>query len=254
MPDRLLLLFLSPIIGSFIGVLICRLPAGRSVILARSRCEACDHVLTPRELVPLVSFMMLAGRCRWCGARIAPTHLAAELACIGIAAWAVLAAPDPLFAWLSFALGGGLLTLAWIDWQHMVLPDVLTLPLALAGLGATMLVDPVSSTEHAVAAMVGYLAFRAIEVTYRSLRGRDGLGQGDAKLLAAAGAWLGLAALPRVVFIAAIFALALAGGMRIAGRTLQSDTPVPFGPALCAAIWSVWIGLDAVLLTMVWEP
>ena len=253
MPARLLLLLLSPVIGSFIGVLICRLPTGRPVVLACSRCEGCDHVLTPGELVPLVSFMVLAGRCRWCGAQIAPKHLAVEFTCLGIAAWAVLAVPDPLLSWLTFALGSGLLALAWIDWQHMVLPDVLTLPLVLAGLGVTVLVDPASSTEHALGAIVGYLGFRAVEVTYRFLRGRDGLGQGDAKLLAAAGAWLGLSALPRVVFIAAIFALVLVGGMQMVGRTVQGDTHVPFGPALCAAIWSVWIGLDAELLPMLWE-
>ena len=100
----------------------------------------------------------------------------------------------------------------------MLLPDALTLPLILAGLGATLLYDPADITEHAAAAAAGYLAFRAIEIAYRRLRGRDGLGQGDAKLMAAAGAWLGLAPLPTVVFMAAVFGLAIAAGLRIAGQ------------------------------------
>ena len=114
-----------------------------------------------------------------------------EFACLAIAAWAVLIAPDTQSVWLDCLLGWTLLALAWIDWKHMVLPDVLTLPLILAGFGATLLDAPEAISEHAAAAVAGYGAFRAIEIGYRRLRGREGLGQGDAKLLAAAGAWLG---------------------------------------------------------------
>jgi leader peptidase (prepilin peptidase) / N-methyltransferase len=246
-PDWLLPLILAPFIGSFAGVLIRRLPAEQPVALARSRCEACGHVLGPRELIPLVSIVLLRGHCRWCGARIAFTHLAVELACLVIAAWAVLAETDTQLVWLDCVLGWTLLTLAWIDWEHMLLPDALTLPLILAGLGATLLLDPAATTEHAAAAAAGYLAFRAIEITYRRLRGRDGLGQGDAKLMAAAGAWLGLAPLPTVTFMAAAFGLAIAAGLRIAGQAMHRGSAIPLGPALCAAIWVTWLGFDPIL-------
>jgi leader peptidase (prepilin peptidase) / N-methyltransferase len=249
-PDWLIPLILAPFIGSFAGVLIRRLPERQPVVLARSRCEACGHVLGPREMIPLVSVAMLGGRCRWCGARIAVMHVAVELACIAIAGWAVLADADTLSVWLDCVLGWTLLTLAWIDWDHMLLPDALTLPLILAGLGATQLLDPAGMTEHAVAAAAGYLAFRAIEIAYRRLRGRDGLGQGDAKLMAAAGAWLGLTPLPTVAFMAAVFGLAIAGGLRLAGQVMHRGSAIPLGPALCAAIWVTWLGFDPILLLM----
>jgi leader peptidase (prepilin peptidase)/N-methyltransferase len=248
MPDWLLPLILSPFIGSFAALLIRRLPAGEPVALARSHCESCGRILSPRELVPLVSFVAFGGRCRWCRARISFTHLAVELACLTIAIWAVLSEPDLLFVWLDCVLGWTLLTLAWIDWDHMLLPDVLTLPLVLAGLGAAWLYDPAALAEHAAAAATGYLAFRAIEITYRRLRGRDGLGQGDAKLMAAGGAWVGPAPLPAVVFTAALFGLALAAGLHVAGRTMHRGSAIPFGPPLCAAIWAVWLGFDPISL------
>jgi leader peptidase (prepilin peptidase) / N-methyltransferase len=249
-PDWLPPLILAPFIGSFAALLIRRLPAGEPVVLARSRCEACGHVLGPWELIPLVSVAMLRGHCRWCGARISFAHLAVELACLAIAVWAVLTEPDPQLVWLDSVLGWALLTLAWIDWEHMLLPDALTLPLILAGLGATLLLDPTATTEHAAAAAAGYLAFRTIEILYRKLRGRDGLGQGDAKLMAAAGAWLGLAPLPMVVFMAAVFGLAIAAGLRISGQLLHRGSAIPLGPPLCAAIWVTWLGFDPVLLLM----
>jgi leader peptidase (prepilin peptidase)/N-methyltransferase len=244
----LLPLIVAPFMGSFAGVLIRRLPAGQPVLLARSRCEACGHVLGPADLVPLFSIVLLGGRCRWCRTRISFAHLAVELAFLAIAAWAVLTEPDTWLVWLDCVLGWTLLTLAWIDWEAMLLPDALTLPLTLVGLGVTLVHDPAAATGHAWAAAAGYLVFRAIELSYRRLRGRDGLGQGDAKLMAAAGAWLGLAPLPDVVLVAALAGLMLGASLRIAGHILHRDTAIPFGPPLCAAIWAAWLGFDPILL------
>jgi leader peptidase (prepilin peptidase)/N-methyltransferase len=246
MPDWLLPLILAPFIGSFAGVLIRRLPAGQPVVAARSRCDGCGHVLAPWELVPLVSFAALGARCRRCKSAISTTHLATELACLAVAFWAILVETDIQIVWLDCALGWTLLTLAWIDWQHMLLPDVLTLPLVVAGLGAILLRDAPAATEHAAAACAGYLMFRAIEIGYRRLRGRDGLGQGDAKLMAAAGAWLGPGALPSVAFTAALLGLVMVAALRVAGRGSHRGAEIPFGPSLCAAIWIAWQGYDPI--------
>jgi len=124
--------------------------------------------------------------------------------------------------------------------EHMLLPDVLTLPLVLAGLAAGWLQDLGLPLDRALAAGGAYLAFRTIEVAYRRLRGRDGLGQGDAKLAAAAGAWLGIASLSTVILAGALFTFALAILWR--GRyALRRTTAVPFGPGLCLATWAVWL-------------
>lgn len=241
----LLPVLLGPFAGSFLGVLIRRLPEGRPVALARSACEGCGSALRARDLVPLASFVALRGRCRACGAAIARFHPAVEIAASAVAAIAVLAAPDAAHAWAGCVLGWALLALAWIDWEHWRLPDALTLPLLLLGLAATGLLAPppllAPLTAHAAAAALGYLAFRGVSALYRRLRGRDGLGEGDAKLLAAAGAWVGPAALSSVILVAALAGLVLALGLRLRGRAVGSDTALPFGPCLAFATWAVWL-------------
>lgn len=242
--DWLLALVAAPFVGSFLGVLVRRLPAGRPVAAARSECEACGIPLTPRDLVPLLSFAASRGRCRHCAAPIAMAHPAIELAALAVAASAALVAPDPAWLWASCVLGWGLLALAWIDAGHMRLPDVLTLPLVVLGLGATWWLEPDALAEHSIAAIAGYALFRAVSLGYRRWRGRDGLGAGDAKLLAAAGAWVGLEGLPSVILIAALLGLCGAALLpRPAGARLR-DVPIPFGPSLALATWLVrlWTG------------
>jgi len=237
--DGLLPLLLSPFIGSFLGVLIRRLPLGRSIALARSACEGCGRTLPAQDLVPLLSFALLRGRCRFCRAGIARFHVWVELAAVAVAAWAMAATADggaPL--WANCVLGWLLLALAWIDWDHLRLPDALTLPLVALGLLATWWLDPDAAADHALAAAAGYLAFRGVALAYRLLRQREGLGQGDAKLLAASGAWVGLAGLPTVVLGAAVIALCMALAQRLFQRH-AADTPIPFGPYLALATWLV---------------
>src|SRR4051812_41243494 len=103
-PDWLFPLILSPFIGSFVAVLIRRLPVGKPVALSRSRCETCGHVLGPWELIPLASAAILKMRCRWCRTRIPVAHVVVEFACLAIATWAVLIAPDALSVWLDCLL------------------------------------------------------------------------------------------------------------------------------------------------------
>lgn len=230
----------APFAGSLLGVLVRRLPAGRPVMIARSACDHCHTALGARDLVPLVSYAMLRGRCRQCGAPIGAFHLAMELGCVAVALWAALVF-DGDALWASCALGWMLLGLAVCDWETGLLPDGLTLPLLLLGLGATAWLWPPELTDHALAATAGYLIFRGVALGYRLLRGRDGLGGGDAKLLAASGAWLGLAALSWVVLIAACAGLALAGGLALRGRALSGRMVLPFGPPLALATWLIWL-------------
>ena len=231
----------APFIGSFMGVLIVRLPVGAPVTLARSACPHCGARLSSRELVPLVSFMVLRGRCRHCRADIGLLHPAVEFAAVGIAAWAVLADHDPVRLWVDCGLGWTLLTLAWIDCTSFLLPDVLTLPLLLAGLALTVAEQPDALADHCLAACLGYLSFQGLGFAYRRLRGRDGLGGGDSKLIAAAGAWCGLALLPFVVLGSAIAGLLAALGLALAGRMVTSTTRIPFGPCIALAFWLAWL-------------
>ena len=242
LPVWLFALIVSPVIGSFLGVLIRRLPAGAPVMLDRSRCETCRRPLGAAELVPIASYLMLRGRCRKCGAQIAPFHIAIELAALAVAAIAAAVLPDPTTLCCGCALGWTLLALAWIDCEAFILPDALTLPLVLAGLAATFWLEPETLTAHAAAAALGYLLFRGVAWAYRRLRGRDGLGEGDAKLMAAAGAWVGVTALSGVLLGGALLTLAVALVDAVRrGEGVRATTRLPFGPGLCAALWIVWL-------------
>ncbi len=226
----------APFIGSFLGVVVRRLPAGRPVAWARSCCDDCQHALRGLELVPIGSFLWQRGRCRHCGGRIAPAHLWIELAALGVAISAAVVADAPAPLWADCGLGWMLLALGWIDWTHFRLPDVLTLPLLLAGLAATVTFEPDAATDHAAAAVLGYAAFRIVALTYKVLRKRDGLGGGDAKLLAAIGAWVGVGGLGPTVLVAALVGLAV-GALR--GGKLTAQSIIPFGPCLAIAAWLV---------------
>jgi leader peptidase (prepilin peptidase)/N-methyltransferase len=239
-PNSLWPLLAAPFIGSFLGVLITRLPGRVPLAMARSACPHCDRRLGPIDLVPLLSYIVLRGRCRHCGNPIGLFYPGVELAALAVAIMAVAADPDPSRVWVNCALGWTLLTLAWIDWIAFRLPDVLTLPLLVAGLALTWLRDPEALTDHSFAAAAAYLAFQGIALAYRRLRGFDGLGGGDAKLIAAAGAWCGLTALPLVVLASALIGLLAALGLALAGRTVTSTTRIPFGPCIALAFWLIW--------------
>lgn len=234
-------LVVAPFIGSFLGVVIQRLPKAQPVVFGRSSCDACGVPLTPCELVPLASFIWLRGRCRSCGEAIDRFHPAVELAAIGVALSAVLLNRDSPYLWVDCLLGWVLLVLAWIDWRWMLLPDILTLPLLLAGLLFTLATAPAAITDHAAGAAAGYLALRGLGWCYRIIRGRDGIGVGDAKLLGAIGAWLGLSLLPQVVLLAAVLALIAAALLAVIGRRMRADTALPFGPYLALAFWVLWL-------------
>lgn len=234
-------LLAAPLAGSFVGVLIDRLPDRRPVLLSRSACDHCGSALGPQDLVPLISFAALRGRCRACGGAIRLFYPAVELGAVVVAACSVATAMSPAAIWAGCVLGWTLLALAWIDCRCMRLPDVLTLPLLLGGLGATWVLNPEMLGLHAVGAAGGYAFLRTVAWGYRLARKRDGLGGGDAKLLAAAGAWLGPGALPLVVLIAALLGLAAALLLALKGRTIRAEMALPFGPWLAAACWIAWL-------------
>ncbi len=230
----------APFIGSFLGVVVQRLADGRPVALSRSHCEECGAALAVRDLVPLFSWLATGGRCRFCRCVLGWFYPGIELAALAIALISV-SVDGGERAWLDCLLGWWLLALGWIDLRSWLLPDALTLPLVLAGLAAAIAFDPEGLTDRAVGAIAGYLGLRAVGFLYRALRGREGLGQGDAKLLAAAGAWVGLRALPQVVLLAALAGLFAAGCLRLVGVRLDAQSALPFGPFLALAAWLVWL-------------
>jgi leader peptidase (prepilin peptidase)/N-methyltransferase len=237
--DVALALF-APAIGSFLGVLVDRLPNGGSIVWSRSRCNACGTLLRARDLVPLFSWLLAQGRCRYCNAALGWFYPAIELAALAIALVALAVDTGPS-AMLDCLFGWWLLALGWIDARKWLLPDVLTLPLIVAGLCEAALVMPERLLDRAIGTIFGYLLLRVVALTYHRLRRREGLGHGDAKLLAAAGAWVGAAALPLVLLAAASGALLAAAALALKGRRMHAAIAIPFGPFIAGATWCIWL-------------
>jgi leader peptidase (prepilin peptidase)/N-methyltransferase len=235
-----LLLLAAPVIGSFLGVVVLRMPEGRAIVRSRSSCRSCGAMLRMRDLVPVASWIAAGGRCRHCGRWLGWFYPGIETAAlaVGLVALAVDGMPR---AWLDCLLGWWLLALGWTDCRFWLLPDRLTLPLVAAGLAAAALFAPTALPDRVIGALCGYLLLRLIAAVYRGWRGREGLGGGDAKLLGGAGAWVGASALPQVIFGAALSALAVAAALRLAGIRLQAHSALPFGPFIALALWAVWL-------------
>lgn len=227
---------LGAMAGSFLATIVIRWPRGGSVMRGRSACDSCGRTLTAVELVPIFSGLIQRGRCRNCGARIASEHLAIELGAAVIGAVAFGVAPGlagagwAIFGWL-------LLTLAALDARHLWLPDPLTAPLAGLGLALGGITTGAWPADRLIGAVAGFASLWLIRAGYRTVRGREGLGLGDAKLLGGIGAWLGWQALPFVLLAAStigLIAVALAGGV-------ARDRPLPFGAALAAGAVPGWL-------------
>ncbi|MPT47382.1 MAG: prepilin peptidase [Sphingobium sp.] len=250
---------LGLIFGSFLGALVVRWPQGRSVLGGRSVCDGCGRPLSAWELVPLLSFMLCRGRCRSCGGQIDKAHILMEAGCgvIGTAAMilagqavmahtfmagAVVAEPvmHVLLAALPLAaawmvLGWALLTLALLDARYYWLPDAITLPLLFLGLTIGPWVTGVTLQDALIGAAIGYGSLLVVAMGYRRLRGRDGLGLGDAKLLGALGAWMGCQVLPFILLLASVAALLWVIGRKIMGADINATTRIAFGTFLCMA-------------------
>ncbi len=230
----------APLIGSFLAVVAARFPNHLSALFGRSACPKCGHQLAARDLVPILSWILQRRRCRYCAAPIDFFYPLMEIGAIFVAASAA-GFYSGWVLWASCAFGWVLLTLAAIDYRCMILPDELTLPLIPAGLGVSCLVDPDHITGHVVGPFVGFSAFFIVSWLYQQIRGRVGLGRGDAKLLAASGAWVSTSGLPSVVFLAAITALSMVIAATLVGRRFSSNDKVPFGSYLCLGTWLVWL-------------
>jgi len=239
-PSVVILLLAAPFVGSFLGLLIERLPAGETVVLGRSRCRRCGVALGPVDLVPLLSWVASGGRCRHCRAALGWFHPGIELAALGVALWSVLVVPGWL-AWASAGLGWTLLALAVIDQRHMIVPDVLSLPLIPAGLLVAALAPAGGVLHHMVGVVAAAVSLGAIAWAYQRVRGREGLGLGDVKLFAAAGAWVGWQGLPSVLLIGAAAGLAAACIAARAKGGPGSSEPVAFGPYLALGLWITWL-------------
>ncbi len=222
-------------VGSFLGVLVERLPQGQSVIAARSHCANCAAALKWRDMIPLISMPLLQGKCRNCGAQI-PAHLIRiELAATVCGVVAVSLGLGPMEMTLTALFLWALVALFYCDLLYFRLPDPLTAVLFVLGIGLAM-GDPAQGLiDGLLSAALASGAFLLIRWAYALVRGREGLGLGDVKLMAGIGAAVGWAGVPLVTLIAALLALVVIAAESLRGNLPKGDAPVPFGSYLCAA-------------------
>ena len=234
------------IIGSFANVCVHRLPRGESIVAPRSRCPRCGHVLAAWENVPVASWIVLLGRCRQCRQPISMRYPLVELANAAAYLGIALLLPPSARALLTMAFVTALLVLSLIDLEHYILPDVITVPGAALGLLASLLPGSLlTPLESLASAGGGYLAFLVVARTYASLRGVEGLGQGDWKMAAMLGAFLGWRGLLLTVLLASL-AGTLVGLLLIwRGSPDGFQAKVPLG---------TFLGLAGLVVVFVGEP
>ncbi len=254
-----LVVVLSAMVGSFLNVVIHRLPimmerewrgqcaelngtpiaeqARYNLAVPRSACPHCSHRITALENIPVISYLFLKGKCASCQARISPRYpiiesvtalLSATIAWYFGFGWETLAA---------LVLTWSLICLTMIDVDHQLLPDSITLPMLWLGLAINLFTGMFTDIQSAlIGAMIGYLSLWSIYWIFKLLTGKEGMGYGDFKLLAMLGAWLGWQMLP-VIILASSLVGAVVGISLVVMRGHERNTPIPFGPYLAAAGW-----------------
>jgi leader peptidase (prepilin peptidase)/N-methyltransferase len=242
---------LGLIVGSFANVCIHRIPLGEPIGFPPSRCPGCRTPIRALDNVPVISYLVLRGRCRTCGAPISARYPVVEAA-NAAAYWAVAAVYGPtLAAGIAMALVTALLVLSFIDLDHQILPDVITRPAIVVGIAASLALHRQGGAEGLIggtfwweapaAAATGYAAFASIAWAARKHYGQEALGRGDWKLAAMLGAFLGFKGLLLTVFAGSVLG-AVIGLSLVALRKASRTTPIPFGTFLGLAGIGVVLG------------
>ena len=229
------LAILGAIWGSFVAALCSRWPKGESIVHGRSRCDQCDVQIASYDLLPLVSFLLLKGRCRACGQKIGLMPFGIELVAMLIGAVPALILPASQ-AVAAAIFGWALLPLILLDHQHLWLPNRLVLLLGAAGLlVGPMLTPDIAFADRFAGLIVGFLSLEALRLAYKKVRQRDGMGAGDPKLFGALGIWLGWQALPITLLGASAVGLVLIFIMHLMAN--RSRSAFPFGSYLGLAAY-----------------
>jgi len=220
------------VLGSFLNVCIYRIPIGKSIVHPPSSCPHCGKGIRFYDNIPLVSYLLLTGRCRSCRSGISIRYPVVELT-TGLLSTALFVRYGISVQYIALlAFCSSLLVIAFIDIDYKIIPDVISLPGILVGFGLSVLpFTPLSVLESATGILAGGGSLYLVGVVYRWIRKQEGMGFGDVKLLAMIGAWMGWKALPMIILISS-FAGTLIGGccLLLAGRKITEQ--IPFGPFL----------------------
>ncbi len=249
---------LGLVVGSFLNVVIHRLPKmlerqwqaecaelqGRTseqpptynLVVPPSACPACNHPILPLQNIPVLSYLMLRGKCAACAAPISLRYPAVEIVSALLTAYIGFRFGTSWTALATMVFGWAMIALAMIDLDTFFLPDSITLPLVWLGLLAQLagLYPSVGIEAAVIGAVAGYLSLWSVFWLFKLATGKEGMGYGDFKLLAAIGAWMGWKALPLVILLSSLVGAIVGIGLIVARRQGR-DVPIPFGPYLVVA-------------------
>jgi len=247
------------IFGSFLNVVILRIPPlleydwrcqckellelkgdeeekPPGIVVSRSRCPKCGHGIRATENIPVLSYVLLRGKCSACKTRISPRYPLVELTTAILFLVTIWHFGPNLQGLTALLLTAFLIVLAGIDLDHQLLPDNMTLPLMWIGILLGFWSIHTDLASSVTGALAGYLSLWSIFHLFRMLTGKEGMGYGDFKLLAALGAWMGWQVLPLIVLLSSVVGAAVGLTLMVSGK-LQRDKPMPFGPFIAAAGW-----------------
>jgi leader peptidase (prepilin peptidase)/N-methyltransferase len=231
-PYTLFSLVFGLILGSFLNVCIHRIPRRESIVHPPSSCPHCGTRIRFYDNIPVVSFILLRGRCRSCRGPISARYPLVETitGLLSMALFARYGVSLPYFLWLAFC--ACLVVITFIDLDHKIIPDVLSIPGVILGFALSFLpVSSVSVFESILGILLGGGSLYLVAFLYSWIRGQEGMGGGDIKLLAMIGAWMGWKALPFVILISSLTGTLIGGGSLLLSRQRLSEQ-IPFGPFL----------------------
>lgn len=222
-------------VGSFVNVLIWRLPRNESIVRPPSRCPACGNTLRWYQNIPVFSWLALRGRCGFCRAPIRWVYPAVELICGGLFV-AFFARYGPTVTTLAFwYLAATLVAVFFIDWEFQIIPNELTYTALIIGLGTSFVSPHITWIQSLIGAAVGFGGFVALAHLGHWLFKKDSMGGGDIKLVAALGAFLGVSKILLVFILSAVVGLAIALVAMVFSAALRKHHTIPFGPSLALA-------------------
>jgi leader peptidase (prepilin peptidase)/N-methyltransferase len=226
-------------IGSFLNVCIYRIPLKKSIINPPSSCPQCGERIRFYDNIPLLSYVVLLGKCRYCRSSI-PIRYPLVEAITGLLSAALFMrfhlSPE---YFLFFVFSAALVAIAFIDLHHKIIPDILSIPTLIIGFAATLSKLGIIHWTESLVGIIGGGGFLYLVATgFEKLRGRQGMGGGDVKMLAMIGAWVGWRALPLIILVSSLAGILIGGGSLLLARK-GMRTRIPFGPflSLGALVW-----------------
>ncbi len=217
-----------------------------NLFIPRSRCPACQQMIASRDNIPVISYILLKGRCRYCQTPIKRRYPLIELLTALLSVVVVYQLGFNLAALAALIFTWSIISLAGIDIDHQILPDAMTYPLLWLGLLLSLNHTFVSPHAAILGASIGYLSLWSLATLFKLITGKIGMGNGDFKCLAMLGAWLGWQSLPLIILLSSFIGILVWILLYVSGR-LSGDTAIPFGPYLAAAGWISLLWGDTII-------